>query len=316
VDIRAAMATLIVTWPEDGRQTFPLEGDRVTVGRGPENAIRIESPYLSVLQAEFRRLPGGGGYGLVDLGSANGTFVNGLPAREDEALREGDRIRFGPVAAEVQGLPEASPLPATPVPGALAASGGADADERLAEANREIERLRRQLEAKRHAKEAARQVEASRRETDQLRDEQARLQESLGASRLELEALRDEAAALRGRIQGDREEAERLRQEVAAARRERDEAVERFTREQDGADEERSRLAASFEQTRQELAAARDLLRKTELRCQEAERGLGRMRTEERVLTDRLQMLHRQQFAAEKRLRELAGEEVAESGPA
>jgi len=303
------MATLIVTWPDDGRQAFSLVGERVTVGRGAQNGIRIESPYLSTVQAEFRRLPGGEGYSLADLGSANGTFVNGLPARGEAPLREGDRIRFGLVAAEVHGLPAAEAAPVV-----LAPAVAGELEQRLDEANQEIERLRRQLEGKRHAKEVARQVEASRREVDLLREEHGRLSADLETAGAELRALRDDAAKWRAQVEADREELARLRPEMEAARRDRDLSVAELNRERDGADEERSRLVASLDRTRQELAAARDLLRTTELRSQELERGLGRQRTEERLLTDRLQMLHRQQFAAEKRIRELAGEKPGDEG--
>jgi pSer/pThr/pTyr-binding forkhead associated (FHA) protein len=43
-----------------------------------------------------------GGYTLIDLGSTNGTFLNGTPvsARSPQRLRSGDRIKIGEVEIE------------------------------------------------------------------------------------------------------------------------------------------------------------------------------------------------------------------------
>jgi eukaryotic-like serine/threonine-protein kinase len=43
-----------------------------------------------------------GGYSIVDLGSTNGTFLNGTPlaARTPQRLRSGDRIKVGEVEIE------------------------------------------------------------------------------------------------------------------------------------------------------------------------------------------------------------------------
>ncbi len=67
--------------------------DRSTVlGRLPECDIRIEDNQVSRRHAEVR--PDADGYVLVDLGSLNGTLVNGMPVTE-HLLVDGDEIKLG-----------------------------------------------------------------------------------------------------------------------------------------------------------------------------------------------------------------------------
>ena len=64
----------------------------VTIGRKPESTIQLGDPNVSRNHAEIR--PHGNGWMLVDLGSTNGTRVNGNRISSHE-LREGDEIAFG-----------------------------------------------------------------------------------------------------------------------------------------------------------------------------------------------------------------------------
>lgn len=66
-----------------------------TVGRAPDNQIRLNDQQVSSHHAEFRAEDGG--YSLVDRGSTNGTFVNDqrLTSQVPRRLNSGDRIRFG-----------------------------------------------------------------------------------------------------------------------------------------------------------------------------------------------------------------------------
>jgi hypothetical protein len=75
-----------------GRREFPLDQDSITIGRLPSSDITIADPGASRSHAEVR--PTDGGYALVDLGSTNGTMVNGRKVREHE-LEDGDRITIG-----------------------------------------------------------------------------------------------------------------------------------------------------------------------------------------------------------------------------
>src|SRR5262245_47563966 len=80
---------------------FDLVEDRLSLGRNPLNGIVIENTCISGFHAEFVRQPDGR-YLLVDLKSANGTFVNG--ARTSSAvLKPNDKVHFSYVAAYFRG---------------------------------------------------------------------------------------------------------------------------------------------------------------------------------------------------------------------
>ncbi|MCG8457035.1 MAG: FHA domain-containing protein, partial [Holophagales bacterium] len=55
---------------------YELEEPTVTVGRGVENTLHFRDPWLSREHARFVAAEGGG-YNLEDVGSRNGTFLNG-----------------------------------------------------------------------------------------------------------------------------------------------------------------------------------------------------------------------------------------------
>jgi pSer/pThr/pTyr-binding forkhead associated (FHA) protein len=77
--------------PLAGRR-IPLADKPLTLGRHPEQDITLEDNAVSSLHAELR--PENGGWLIVDLGSSNGTLVNGLPVRR-AVLHSGDRIELG-----------------------------------------------------------------------------------------------------------------------------------------------------------------------------------------------------------------------------
>ena len=79
-------------------QVFYLERDVAVFGRGGETAgERIALPEQSVSRQHMRLQRGSQGWVLVDLGSTNGTYLNGQRIREQEPylLREGDRVALG-----------------------------------------------------------------------------------------------------------------------------------------------------------------------------------------------------------------------------
>jgi pSer/pThr/pTyr-binding forkhead associated (FHA) protein len=71
-------------------RTYPVLGP-TTVGRAPECGLRLDEPGLSRLHA--RLLPTDEGMLVEDLGSTNGTFVNGKRVLRGEA-RAGDEVGF------------------------------------------------------------------------------------------------------------------------------------------------------------------------------------------------------------------------------
>ena len=69
-------------------------GERITtVGRLPECTITIDDGNVSREHAQIS--PGGGGYVVADLGSTNGTLVNGQRIAGQQRLTDGDIISFG-----------------------------------------------------------------------------------------------------------------------------------------------------------------------------------------------------------------------------
>jgi len=83
--------------PEAIGQVFRIEKDECVLGRGSDAAFRIEDPGISRSHAKVVRRPGGE-MAVVDLGSTNGTYVNGLKVRS-ATLCEGDRIQIGTLTA-------------------------------------------------------------------------------------------------------------------------------------------------------------------------------------------------------------------------
>jgi Nif-specific regulatory protein len=80
---------IALTGPVEGTE-YPLDGE-LSVGRGKNNALHVNDTSLS--RQHFLIRPGPP-YVLKDLGSKNGTFVNGVPVSE-RTLMEGDEIRAG-----------------------------------------------------------------------------------------------------------------------------------------------------------------------------------------------------------------------------
>jgi len=91
---------------------YDLVEQIVTIGRAPDNTIHIDDPSVSGRHAELRRTDKT--YQLRDLGSTNGTRVNGTGATEI-TLHPGDWVRFGAVDARFEGdmpMSATQPLPA------------------------------------------------------------------------------------------------------------------------------------------------------------------------------------------------------------
>jgi len=73
-------------------KTYQLAGAEVTIGRLPENTISIDN--LSVSRKHASIASAGNGYTLTDLGSKNGTLLNGAPVAS-AILADGDQITIG-----------------------------------------------------------------------------------------------------------------------------------------------------------------------------------------------------------------------------
>lgn len=90
--LKVAQATLKVTKGPSLGKVYPLVGKTVKIGKGPENAIKLADASVSTnhcgVQVDGTR------FEIVDLGSKNGTFVNGkrVPRR---FLQNGDVLSLG-----------------------------------------------------------------------------------------------------------------------------------------------------------------------------------------------------------------------------
>jgi len=72
---------------------IPLEGDQLVIGRDASNSIPINDAEVSRKHARLTFQ--GGKYVLEDLGSTNGTFVNGQRISGPVQLKVGDLVAFG-----------------------------------------------------------------------------------------------------------------------------------------------------------------------------------------------------------------------------
>ncbi len=73
---------------------IPLQGEVTVIGRDPQTGFRLWHPAISRQHAEIIRRPDH--FQVRDLGSANGTFLNGQRLTGRSRLRPGDRLQIGP----------------------------------------------------------------------------------------------------------------------------------------------------------------------------------------------------------------------------
>lgn len=78
--------------PTPGK-TFPMEGDVLTIGREATNAVAINDAEVSRKHAQL--VFQGGKYIITDLGSTNGTFVNGQRLTGQHVLQPGEIVSLG-----------------------------------------------------------------------------------------------------------------------------------------------------------------------------------------------------------------------------
>jgi adenylate cyclase len=98
----------------DGTHSFELrDGAVLIVGRAPASDIPVIDPTISRRHAEVQY--DGVAVHVRDLGSSNGTFVNGIRV-DSAAVSTGDLVTFGKVAFRLQQITPAVSSPASPPP--------------------------------------------------------------------------------------------------------------------------------------------------------------------------------------------------------
>ncbi len=91
---------LVIHPPEGEPRVVPLEGEQVTLGRSDRVTVRLEDAYVSDEHAAIR--PDGDGWAVRDLGSTNGTYLNGAKVTQPTTVGAGDQLRVGKTRIEVR----------------------------------------------------------------------------------------------------------------------------------------------------------------------------------------------------------------------
>jgi FHA domain len=87
------VSSYVEVWGRSGRELRALDAERLTVGTLESNDVVVDADGLSRVHAVFERL--GDAWCVRDLGSRNGTFVNGRRIIGERTLHSGDEIVLG-----------------------------------------------------------------------------------------------------------------------------------------------------------------------------------------------------------------------------
>jgi len=153
---------LVIRYEDREPSVHPLMDQITTIGRRKDNDIVIPFDYISGHHAQFQRLHDGA-YQVMDLGSQNGTSINGKKIRKGK-LQPGDILVFGilgGILEEVDATTQKSASTPLPQPASEAAATGEVRDEynRLLEERKRLqeerEELRQSIERMKREREAA-----------------------------------------------------------------------------------------------------------------------------------------------------------------
>ena len=126
------MPSYLEVWKPDGPELVPLDGDRLTIGTHSSNDVVLSADRtVSRLHAVLEEFPAG--WSLRDMGSRNGTFVNGQKLMGERVLGPGDEVRIGRTRLVLRGgghsehtaTEAAQPPPPSPAASAMFSSPSA-----------------------------------------------------------------------------------------------------------------------------------------------------------------------------------------------
>ncbi len=108
----------------DSTEEFPLTQAVVNVGRAADNQLSL--PYATISLHHARILADASGCGVMDLGSSNGTRLNGveIPIKVAQTLHDGDVVEIGPFQLRFHASQGRAGAPAGARPSAAGAAAG------------------------------------------------------------------------------------------------------------------------------------------------------------------------------------------------
>jgi FHA domain len=89
-------------WTASGRTLLPIGSPRSIVGSSRESDLVVDDPSVSRTHLLLEQL--GGAWFIEDLGSRNGTYLNGQRITRRRVVRPGDEIRLGVARVVLRGV--------------------------------------------------------------------------------------------------------------------------------------------------------------------------------------------------------------------
>ena len=99
--MRKASVLTIIDGPLSGT-TYTLGSQPITIGRAPDNTVILKDEFASSHHARVYIDPTSGRWAIEDLGSTNGTVVDGMRMTQPVILPSGVPVRIGGTTFELR----------------------------------------------------------------------------------------------------------------------------------------------------------------------------------------------------------------------